>query len=235
VNAAALIALQEIDSALDLNTNRRPRLPEVAAHAQAVAALKALQAQLAVAQQRIDTAQAAIESAEHAAGELTKKRTRLEAQLKTVIAPREAEALMHEIELINAQRSELDDQELAALEEQAAGDETLTGLHTSVPAAEAAVATAADELSAVTAALDAEAADLASRRIDAVAAIAPSDVVVYERVRKQFGGVGVARLEHGHHCSGCHMDLSPAEMDVVKAVPAGEVAECPQCGRLMVR
>jgi len=155
--------------------------------------------------------------------------------LKTVIAPREAEALMHEIELINAQRGELDDQELAALEEQAAGDETLSELRAAAPTVEDAVHTAAEALAAATAALDAEAADLAARRVATVADIAGADVVVYERVRKQFGGVGVARLEHGHHCSGCHMDLSPAEMDVVKAVPAGEVAECPQCGRLMVR
>ena len=116
MNAAALLALQEIDSALDAISHRRPRLPEVAAHAQAVAALKELQTQMAAAQQRIDTAQASIDAAEHAAGDLTKKRTRLEAQLKTVIAPREAEALMHEIELINTQRGELDDQELAAME-----------------------------------------------------------------------------------------------------------------------
>lgn len=235
MNAAALIALQEIDSALDLNANRRPRLPEVAAHAQAVAALKELQAQMAAAQQRIDTAQTAIEGAEHAAAELTTKRTRLEAQLKTVIAPREAEALMHQIQTINGQRSELDDQELAALEEQAAGDETLTELQAAAPAAESAVTAAAAALATATAELDAEAAALAARRIDAVAAMTPAEVALFERVRRQFGGVGVARLEHGHHCSGCHMDLSPAEMDVVKAVPAGEVAECPQCGRLMVR
>ncbi|MGB8857761.1 MAG: C4-type zinc ribbon domain-containing protein, partial [Ilumatobacteraceae bacterium] len=57
---------------------------------------------------------------------------------------------------------------------------------------------------------------------------------LYERVRKQFGGVGVARLE-GSHCSGCHMDLSPRELDIVKAVPADTLAECPQCGRIMVR
>ena len=41
-----------------------------------------------------------------------------EAQLKTVIAPREAEALMHELDTLAAQRDTLDDTELALLEEQ---------------------------------------------------------------------------------------------------------------------
>ena len=111
----------------------------------------------------------------------------------------------------------------------------MTELQAAAPAAAAAVGAAADALGSATATLDAEAADLAERRVDAVAAMTLAEVALFERVRKQFGGVGVARLENGHHCSGCHMDLSPAEMDAVKAVPVGEVAECPQCGRLMVR
>ncbi len=49
---------------------------------------------------------------------LTAQRSRLEAQLRTVVAPREAEALMHELETIGHRRDELDDQELAYLEEQ---------------------------------------------------------------------------------------------------------------------
>jgi len=31
------------------------------------------------------------------------------------------------------------------------------------------------------------------------------------------------------------MDLSPRELDIVKAVPADTLAECPQCGRIIVR
>jgi predicted nucleic acid-binding Zn-ribbon protein len=31
------------------------------------------------------------------------------------------------------------------------------------------------------------------------------------------------------------MDLSPAELDQVKRVPVGELGECPQCGRILVR
>jgi predicted nucleic acid-binding Zn-ribbon protein len=230
----AFLAIQDIDTALDAIANKRPRLAELAAHQQASAALADLRQQVAAAQQRVDGAVAAIEAAEHAAGELTKKRTRLEAQLKTVIAPREAEALMHEINTLNAQRNELDDQELAALDEQAQGEATLETLAADIPVHEALVASAKAALDEASAALDAEVAALQSRRSVAVGELAAGDVALYERVRKQFGGVGVARLE-GSHCSGCHMDLSPAELDIVRAVPGDELAECPQCGRIMVR
>lgn len=234
MNASAFLALQDIDTALDVISHKRPRLPEVIAHQEATAALAALRAQMAAAQQRIDAAQAAIEAAEHAAADLTKKRTRLEAQLKTVIAPREAEALMHEIETINGHRGELDDQELTALEEQADGEAALLSLSDLVPVQEDLVAATKAELDTVHAAVDAQVADLGQQRADLVEGLGAEASALYERVRKQFGGVGVARLE-GSHCSGCHMDLSPRELDIVKAVPADTLAECPQCGRIIVR
>jgi predicted nucleic acid-binding Zn-ribbon protein len=234
MNASAFLALQDIDTALDVITHKRPRLPEVIAHHDAAAALVDLHSRIAIAQQRIDAALAAIEAAEHAANDLTKKRTRLEAQLKTVIAPREAEALMHEIETINGHRGELDDQELAALEEQAEGEATLASLSEQLPAHEAAVAQAKATLDTVHAAVDAEVVELRQQRTAIVEGLGAESTALYERVRKQFGGVGVARLE-GSHCSGCHMDLSPRELDQVKAVPADTLAECPQCGRIIVR
>ncbi len=234
MNATSLIGLQEIDSALDAITNKRPRLPEVAAHQSATAALASLRNSIAVAERRVAAAQATIESAEHAAADLTKKRSRLEAQLKTVIAPREAEALMHEIETVNAQRGVLDDDELAALEVLAEGEAELAARLDELPDCESTLAAAKAALDAAMAGLDADAAELSSRREGAAAQLSADDMAHYQHVRVQFGGVGVARLE-GSHCSGCHMDLSPAELDGVKSAAAGEASECPQCGRILVR
>lgn len=234
MNAATLIALQEIDSALDAIANKRPRLPEVAAHQSAAAELNVLRKDIAAAEGRVTAAQAAIEAAEHASADLTTKRTRLEGQLKTVIAPREAEALMHEIATINARRAGLDDDELAALDSLAEGEAELAARQAELPGRESTLADALTALNAATAGLDAEASELAARREATVAQLSADELLRYQQVRTQFGGVGVARLE-GSHCSGCHMDLSPAELDGVKATPAGEVAECPQCGRILVR
>ena len=234
MNAAALSALQEIDSALDSIANKRPRLAEVAAHQSATATLGTLRAAIVAAEKRVTTAQTAIETAEHASADLTTKRTRLESQLKTVIASREAEALMHEIATINAQRGGLDDDELAALDALGEGEAELSARQAELPGCESQVAAALASLNTATAGLDAEAAELAARREIAVAQLSADELTRYQQVRAQFGGLGVARLE-GSHCSGCHMDLSPAELDGVKSTPAGEVSECPQCGRILVR
>ena len=234
MNAAALSALQEIDSALDSIANKRPRLAEVAAHQSATATLSTLRAAIVAAEKRVTTAQTAIETAERASADLTTKRTRLESQLKTVIAPREAEALMHEIATINAQRGGLDDDELTALDALGEGEAELSARQAELPGCESQLAATLAELNTAAGGLDSEAGELAARREAAVAQLSADELTRYQQVRVQFHGLGVARLE-GSHCSGCHMDLSPAELDGVKATPAGEVSECPQCGRILVR
>jgi predicted nucleic acid-binding Zn-ribbon protein len=234
VNAAALLALQDIDSALTGIANRRPRLPELAAHQAAAAALDQHRALMAAAQQRIDAAQASIEAAEHASADITTKRTRLEAQLKTIIAPREAEALMHQIDTLNGQRGELDDQELAALDEQGEGEAQLAALDAQLPELESAAAATEAALLEATMSLDEEAAGLQERRPGVAAVLTADELHAYDRARQHFAGVAVTRLE-GHRCHGCHLDLSPAEMDQVKATPQGSLPECPQCGRFLVR
>lgn len=228
------LSLQEVDSELDAIGHRRPRLAEVAAHQRDRQAVEAVNAEITAARARIDAAAAAIAAAEEASAALVAKRTRLEGQLKTVIAPREAEALMNQIATLNAQRGEHDEAELAALDEQAAGEAELEEAQKHLPELEAALSASTEALAAATAALDSEAAALTARRHELVAGLDASSLGAYERVRKQFGGVGVAHLQ-GSHCSGCHMDLSPAELDIVRRVPAGELGECPQCGRMLVR
>lgn len=234
MNAAALLALQDIDSALTAVANRRPRLPELAAHRAATAAVDEHRARMAAAQARIDAATAAIEAAEHSSADLTTRRTRLEGQLKTVIAPREAEALMSQIATLNAQRGELDDAELAALDEQTVGEDELAAFEAALPELEAAAAATEAELAHATAELDAEEADLRARRPAVADVLSPAELAAYDRARQHYDGVAIARLE-GHRCHGCHLDLSPAEMDQVKSAPEGTIPECPQCGRFLVR
>jgi predicted nucleic acid-binding Zn-ribbon protein len=234
VNAAALLQLQEIDSALDAIGNRKPRLPELAAHRAATTALAQQREQIDATHRRIAAAQASIDAAEKAAAELMTKRTRLEAQLKTVIAPREAEALMHQIATLNDKRSELDDQELVALEDQAEAEAALTALATDLASHEAIAESAAAALAEVTAALDAEVAGLTERRGPIVALLSADDLAAYQHARRQFNGVAIARLE-GLRCSGCHLDISRSEVDLMKNIPPEDMPECPQCGRFLVR
>ncbi|MFZ9630044.1 MAG: zinc ribbon domain-containing protein [Ilumatobacteraceae bacterium] len=234
MNAAALLALQHVDSALDAVANRRSRLPELAAHREAVAALTAHRAALAAQRAIVAGAQQRIDANEVTAHGLDAKKARLEAQLKTVIAPREAEALMSEIRTIDAEHGELDDLELQAMEEQAEAERQIAALLAAEPALVEAVAGCEAALATAGAALDAEQLALDAERVVAAAALTESEHAVYDAARRQHSGVAVASLD-GHRCSACHLDLSPGELDELKSTPVGEPGECPNCARFLVR
>jgi predicted nucleic acid-binding Zn-ribbon protein len=227
------LALQHIDTQADQLRVKRERLPEreqLAARSEQMTAWERRRAQVAT---RLDELTAGIEQAEERNAELSTDRERLEAQMKTVIAPREAEALMHEIETINAQRDELDDTELEALEEQSAlDDERLAHLSSEVALREA-LGHSDEALARGCADIDAELEQLAEQRVSAVGELDDGIVRRYESVRSS-AGVAVAELK-GHRCEGCHLDLSAAEVDTAKDESAvSGYTECPQCGRLLI-
>ena len=228
-----LLELQRLDTTADQLANRRRRLPEREPAAAADEALAADRRRRDVIVRRDGELTDAIAVLEHDGEQLTTQRSRLQAQLKTVISPREAEALMHELDSLQTRRDEMDDRELEHLEEQSALDDERSSIDGREPALVAAAEAAGSELQAAEAAIDAELATIQADRAALAGRLDAGTLDRYERLRQRMGGVAVAKLD-GKRCSGCHLDLSASELDQVKATAAGELTECPECGRLLV-
>jgi predicted nucleic acid-binding Zn-ribbon protein len=228
-----LLELQRLDTLADQLTYRRAHLPERTEAQQRATALAEHRRRRAANVERSAELELAIDALERDGEQLGAQRTRLESQLKTVIAPREAEALMHELATIAERRSALDDHELAHLEEQSDLADAITSLDTVQPEVELAAAAAATALAVAEAEVDAELAATAAPRAELAGRLDPAALGRYEQLRARYGGVAVARLD-GSRCSGCNLDLSTAEVDDLRATPAGEFADCPNCGRLLV-
>ena len=228
-----LLALQRVDSAIEQLTLRRAKLPERAAAETARADSDRNRKRVAamIARQRELTE--SVEAAETQGAELTKKRDRLQAQLRTVISPREAEALMHELDSLASERDALDDTELEALEAQATLVDELTSVHAAEPELDRAAAAASAALAEAESVIDREIGELTITRADTVKRIDGGVLADYERRRAHHGGVAVAQLE-GRRCTGCHLDLSTSELEQIRSLPPGELAECPQCGRMLI-
>ncbi|MGB0113683.1 MAG: C4-type zinc ribbon domain-containing protein [Ilumatobacteraceae bacterium] len=230
---ATLLALQEVDTLADQLSHRRAHSAlrdDLAARSEQ---LEQWERRRAALRTSIDTLGDAIASAEEHSAELLTHRQRLEQQLKTVIAPREAEALMHEITTIETERDELDTKELEALEQQASHDDELAA-HLAVEESVRSATRQADEaLAAEVADIDTELAGLSERRAELRATLAADLLSTYDRKRAALG-VAVARLV-GKQCQGCHMELSAAEIDTVREDAAATgVTDCPDCGRLLI-
>lgn len=233
--ADRLMSLQKIDTEADQLTNRRERLPEREHLGMASNQLGVWERDRTGMRQRIDELTAVIDQAEADAAELAGTKQRLEAQMKTVIAPREAEALMHQIATLDEQTDELDMKELEALEEQSDVDDRLTTHLGSEEALRTGLSAADSSLERATSEIDAELEQLRVRRDAARSEMATDVLARYDRIRSS-SGVAIAHLI-GHRCDGCHIDLSAAEVDEVKdeAARADGVADCPNCGRMLAR
>ncbi len=228
-----LVDLQAADTLVDQLRHRRAHLPEQAELDVARGALATWQSRRQALERRIEELEGAIGQAERDAHQIDDQRARLERQLKTVIAPREAEALMHEIGTLNERRGSLDDVELEALEEQSLIDDQLSS---SVPEGEALQATVDEAIQRAGEAsdtIDAELQSIADRHDQLRAAIDPVLLKRYDALRTH-QVVAAAQLM-GHRCSGCFLDLAPSEIDEVRAgADSAGVSVCPQCNRLLI-
>lgn len=228
-----LLALQAVDTQADQLGHRREHSPLRENLAGAAAAVRGWEQRRAALRSRIDELGTSIETAEQRGAELLTHRQRLEHQMKTVIAPREAEALMHEMATLTAQIDELDGHELESLEEQSALDDQLADLLRDEAALREAHRLADEALTSEVADIDGELAELVGRRADLRAELPDGLLATYDRKRAALG-VAVAPLV-GKQCQGCHLELSAAEIDTVKAEAAGTgVTDCPDCGRLLI-
>ncbi len=234
MNAEALLELQLADTAIDQLKYRLGHLPEVLASNEAADALTQWTKRAAALRQQVLELEASIAETEKKSATLSEKRDRLEKQLKTVISPREAEALMHEIETLTAQRSVLDDAELIAMEASAADEAELDAHSEGHDDLRSAAQAALEIADAARAAAEAELAERRAARDLLRAGLDDAVLVRYDSMRAQFGGVGVAKL-NGLRCEGCHLDMSRGEVDALKRDKGDEIPECPNCGRLLVR
>jgi len=231
--AAQLVELQRIDTLVDQLRVQRERTPLRATLAEETQKLGSWERRQSSVENRVAALEAEIEDDEKRGAEIATHLERLNRQLKTVIAPREAEALMHEITTLTEQRDELDIRELEAMEEESTLESELATNLAEEPALRAGVAVATDALAVGVADIDRQLETLKDERVDAVTGL-PADVITrYDRARPQLGIV-VSRLE-GKQCTGCHLDLSAAEIDSAR-MDAAETGftDCPQCGRILV-
>jgi predicted nucleic acid-binding Zn-ribbon protein len=230
----SVLELQAADTMSDQLRHRREVLAEREQVQAAKNALLRWNEARTVVRRRLDELTVEIQQIEDDTAKLDKQRDRLQGQLKTVIAPREAEALQHEIATLTEQRSASDDAELAALEEhgrlEAELDELLgqeETLTTEYLSAESALAEAESDI-------DGELERIAERLKGLRADVDKSVLRKYDRLRKNY--VIAAAPLAGSRCEGCHLDLSAAEVDDIRDTGAANdgVAECPQCGRLLI-
>ena len=146
---------------------------------------------------------------------------------------RDLQAMDEEVRHLNQRRSELEDEELVAMVEQEPIDAALAALAARVAPVEGKVNDLRGEVERGESEIDSELATASAARAAEVAQVPSALAARYEVLRTRLKGTGAARLI-GHRCDGCHLELSSAEVERVRATTPESVVTCDQCGRILV-
>ncbi|GGK19709.1 hypothetical protein GCM10010124_10390 [Pilimelia terevasa] len=230
-----LLDLQAVDTTLAQLAHRRRHLPEHAAlDALALQVSKQEDARVR-AQVTVDDLDRDIARLESDVDQVRARRAKDEDRLVAGGLPaRELTALQHEVTSLQRRQSELEDAELALMEQretaQAALDEVLGQLAASRAEREAAQVRRDEALAAI--AKDEKFQELARRPL---LAELPADLLaLYDKVRETSGGLAAAAI-HAGRCGGCRIEFSGGEKARIQGLAPDEVIRCEDCRRIMVR
>jgi predicted nucleic acid-binding Zn-ribbon protein len=231
-----LLDLQAVDLATDQLAHRRRTLPEHAEIEKTVADLAGLRDELATAESGVEAFDHKIRALEN---EVDQVRTRADRDKKllasgTIGASKELERLQHEVETLAARQSDLEDDELALMEERETADTARTQVQSRFDAATDSLATIELRRDALEAQIDADIAARTAER-EQLAATIPDDLrALYERLRPANAGIGAAALR-ARKCGGCRIELYGIELAAARAADEDEVLRCEECGRILIR
>jgi predicted nucleic acid-binding Zn-ribbon protein len=227
-----LYDLQMLDTTLEQLRHHFITLPEREALAVVQKNIADCASQISSGEMRQQELEKLLSVAETASAALRKKRERLEQQMKTVIAPREAEALQHEILTVNTELNTADEESLSFMEESEHIDSTLVAARAALVELRTAEVTATAALHEAEEYKKAEARDVEEKRQRLAETLDEKWSAAYELRRSQHKGIAVAKVKN-HVCGGCHLDLSTSEVDLLKK-ETDENRECPNCARWLV-
>ncbi len=228
-----LLAVQTTDIAISQAKHRVAHLQETIDRDIAKKSLAEIDAQIAVCDAEIVAANSEITKVDRFSHEHDDKLIKLNKQLKTVIAPREAEALQHEIATVTSERSLLDDRELELMGVVEIAELKKNELGPRQATAKSVLAAATMALSSAKQKIDAEISALTEQRSAQALVVAPSLMATYEAKRKHRPDGAVCRLT-GPTCGSCHLDISQGEINAMRLMPSEELPECPHCGSFIV-
>jgi len=233
---AALLELQQHDTALLQCAHKRAIVPEIALIADLEVKLSALELKLVAIKTEISDLSLnqakADNDVQQVVGRAKKDQERIDSG--AITSAKEIEALQHEIGSLAKRQAELEDIELGIMmqldDAKSVQNELEHEKSAVVQQIEANVAVRDETLAQI----DAQARELTVQR-EAVAITIDAELLnLYDKVRSDLGGVGAALLHRGS-CQGCHIALDATEIDRIRHLPAESVVRCEECRRILVR
>lgn len=150
------------------------------------------------------------------------------------VATRDAQALQEELAQLARRQDELEEVELAAMEQVESDEQRLAELAEIEAGINADVERQTSERDAELVVIDRELEELAAQRQALAAELDEGLVAMYERIRTRTGGLGAIALR-GQRTEGARIDLTLSELDALKSAAPEEVITSEEYGYIIVR
>ena len=230
-----LLEVQEQDTAIDRLRHRRATLPERAELERATVRLQEYEQQRAALQAQRDVVFADEKRLDDEARGVAAHAEDVDKRLYsgTVTSPRELQAMQSDVEMLRRRLSEIEDEELAVMEQREDLDGELATLQASIDALEREAQGFREVIASAEAEIDAELASVSAVRAGLAEPLPPALVADYEKRRAQNKGAGAARLV-GTTCQACHLTIPSTEAERIRRAAGNEVAYCDNCSAILV-
>ena len=227
-----LLELVDLDLSLVRNAGDRSKLLSATAISEASEKALALSDQLIDARNKVGDLELELKRSENDL-ELVENRIAKDNQrLSSTTSAKDAQGIEHELTTLAKRKSELEDAELGIMEVLETVRAQLAEAENAKSAAEQELAELRSALEANTSALDSARADLSAKRGALVGLIDPELAAAYQR--KADRNVAVGKLV-GRECGACRLSITATNLEEIVALPADEIAECPNCQAYLVR
>ncbi len=229
-----LLDLADVDQAADAARSRRATLPELAIIADAGTRCEKLEGELVLARAEIGDLDLAARKLDDEIDAVRAREKRDADLLASGTAPaKELENLQREMESLARRQSTLEDDALELMEKREEADAAIAKLQADADASGSELARATAVRDEQFAAIDAELAELDSRRQGLVPGIPAEVLAVYDRLRNA-GKVAAAPLR-GDRCMACQIALDRVSVEEIRSAPVTALQRCPECSAILVR
>jgi predicted nucleic acid-binding Zn-ribbon protein len=227
-----LLELVDLDLSLVRNAGDRSKLLSATAISEASEKALALSDQLIDARNKVGDLELELKRSENDL-ELVENRIAKDNQrLSSTTSAKDAQGIEHELTTLAKRKSELEDAELGIMEVLETVRAQLAEAENAKSAAEQELDELRSALESNTSALDSARADLSAKRSALVGLIDPELAAAYQR--KADRNVAVGKLV-GRECGACRLSITATNLEEIVALPADEIAECPNCQAYLVR
>ncbi len=228
---AALLALQQQDSAIDVLKKQYAQLDSGKAE---IEVLHAAQAARKEADAAVNALKASVVDAELEQKTVEERRGEYETKLYSgkVTNPKELQAMQDEVDMLARNRDRLGEKLNSLLEEleECRARQSVASKAQKEADAKSKAVKSAYKLNSEN--IVAQARLLVSQRAETAGQIAPPLMYQYEAIRRNKGGLAVVVVEDGNSCGGCKMGISSSTVKRLQA--GGNIETCDNCGRVLV-